>query len=87
MQKVILFRNLKDKSWKYSIVSTSTTEEETKKMIERDKNTYSFQGVYSDHIKAMEVSKKLDGIFSQVTHLQLNPDTQHLYDGEPLEEY
>lgn len=78
--RVILFKNLVDRVWKYSVISRTTSQDEVKEMIEKDIKTHSFHGVFDNHIQAMEVSKHLDDISSDVSHLQLNPETQHLYD-------
>lgn len=86
MSTTILFRNILDLTWKYSVVSSSTTAEEIKKMVERDQKTHSFHGVFPDPVIAMEVSKKLEELNSP-THSLLNSETQHLYDGEDFESY
>lgn len=82
---IILFRNLQDRSWRLTVEGINATDDMIKQWVEVNKATHSFHGVYKNREEAMEVSQKLDQASSIISHLCLNPDTQHLYDGDSIE--
>jgi len=70
-----------------TVESKNLSNDSLKHWVFLNKDTHSFHGVYNSYREAAEAAKGLEEAEERVSHLMLNPDTQHLYDGEEYEDY